>query len=245
VTARLHFCPFVRLNVSTPSVVLGNPRRFEVRARDGEILPIELKAFELGAPPLTPAFGAVMVDLRERLRVEVERDAALDHMAKLALTDELTGLPNRRAFMEALRREHASVQRYEVPTSIAVMDIDHFKQVNDTYGHDAGDEVLRQVAHVLCEELRRDDLVGRLGGEEFGAILTHDSFGDACRVGDRLCSAVRGISLEIGGSRLSNISISVGIAALDAAVPPDGALKFADRAMYQAKRLGRDRVEIH
>lgn len=226
------------------SSVLGQSRRFEIVNINGEKVPVELKAFELGSLSEPAKFGAVMLDLRDRLRLEVERDATLDRLAMLALTDELTGLPNRRAFLEALEREYAHACRYNHPTSLAYIDIDHFKRINDKFGHAAGDAVLKQAARVIADSLRETDLVGRMGGEEFGAILSYDSLSQAVIAADRIRIKMRDFVFDLGLSRQARITISIGISQLQHATSLEAVLEQADKAMYRAKMAGRDRVEV-
>lgn len=174
------------------------------------------------------AANAAMAVRNVRLMAEVER---------LANEDALTGLANRRVFGEVLAREVARSRRTHEPLSVVVFDVDYFKRVNDTYGHQAGDEVLRQVAQVLTTAARDIDLVARYGGEEFTAILPNCNLDDAVRVAERMRS---GISADV---RLPGITLSAGVAAIPVnAVDEDGLIAAADEAMYTSKRAGRDRT---
>ncbi len=174
----------------------------------------------------------------ERLRANVL------HSMELAVTDPLTGLHNRR-YMEshiATLMERA-VER-DRPLALLVVDIDHFKPVNDTYGHDAGDEVLREFARRLKTSVRGIDLACRFGGEEFVIVMPEADLGTASAVGERLRRLIAGAPFEVGGgAHALDITISVGIAVRaggdDA---PDALLRRADQALYRAKRDGRNRV---
>lgn len=163
-------------------------------------------------------------------------------LRQAALTDHLTGLPNRRAFE---RQVNSGVQHGEIAedtAALAVFDIDHFKQVNDTYGHDVGDAVLRHVAQTLTQALRKSDFVARLGGEEFVAVL-HDMNGEGFnRIADRVRKAVEENPFELNGRQI-RVTVSAGLAPLPDRHPCFTRLfAAADKALYQAKGEGRNRV---
>jgi two-component system cell cycle response regulator len=176
------------------------------------------------------------------LRAGDAEAAELAALADLALRDPLTGLPNRRAFEEALRREVARARRSGVPLAIAALDVDHFKRVNDAHGHAAGDAVLAAVAARAAAALRAGDLLARVGGEEFTALLPGAGLDDAAEVAGRVRAAIAAAPIEAAGRSLA-VTISLGCAALEPA-DQDGAalLARADDRLYQAKRAGRDRV---
>lgn len=166
---------------------------------------------------------------------------------RLATTDELTGVANRRFFASHFPREIARAARFERPVSVVMCDIDHFKRVNDQYGHSAGDAVLREFAHRLQECLRRGtDWVARLGGEEFAIVLSETSLDQALPVCRKLREVVRGEPFRHGGTRIP-VTASFGVAGVDT-VPREPAglaerlLSVADRALYRCKEAGRDRV---
>lgn len=168
--------------------------------------------------------------------------AALAALADLALRDPLTGLANRRAFEEALRREVARARRSGAPLSVAVLDVDRFKRVNDAHGHAAGDAVLAAVAARAAAALREGDLLARVGGEEFAALLPGAGPEAGAEVAERVRAAVAAAPVEAAGQRLA-VTASLGCAALS----PDDAdgaalLARADARLYDAKRSGRDRV---
>ena len=161
----------------------------------------------------------------------------LGEIERLATRDSLTGLANRRLFDESLQREAARSQRLGAPLSLLVLDVDHFKQVNDTYGHQIGDAVLREVAHTLVTNTKNFDVATRYGGDEFVVLLPGCSGDDAVGVAQR----VRGeIAREVGEAP---VTISAGIATMpDNAVDAERLMAAADAALYEAKRSGRDRV---
>lgn len=156
----------------------------------------------------------------------------------LSVTDELTGVANRRLLIERLAREVERARRSERPLSALMVDLDHFKRVNDELGHLRGDDVLRGIARVLAENVRRLDTVGRYGGEEFALLLPDSPRAQALLVAEKLRSAVTEIAP--GGVRLT---VSVGVATLpDDATTGEALIDAADRALLAAKRAGRDRV---
>jgi diguanylate cyclase (GGDEF)-like protein len=174
------------------------------------------------------AANAAMAVRNARLRAEVER---------LAKEDGLTGLANRRVFEEVLNREVARSRRTHEPLSLVIFDVDHFKRVNDTLGHQAGDDVLRQVAQELGATARDIDLVARYGGEEFTVILPNCSLDDAVRVAERMRSSLS------ENPRLTGVTVSAGVAEIPTNAPDEEALiAAADEAMYISKRSGRDRT---
>jgi diguanylate cyclase (GGDEF)-like protein len=156
---------------------------------------------------------------------------------RLATRDSLTGLANRRLFDESLQREVARAQRLSTPVSLLLLDVDHFKQVNDTYGHQTGDEVLREVADALVANTKNYDVAARYGGDEFVVLLPGCCRDDAIRVAERVRN---GIARAVGEAP---VTISAGVAAVpDNANDAERLMAAADAALYEAKRTGRDRV---
>lgn len=156
--------------------------------------------------------------------------------------DFLTDLYNRRYFMEAGKKEIERVNRYEEPLSLMMVDIDHFKKVNDTYGHIAGDSILKRLGVILKESVRDVDIVGRLGGEEFGIILPETTLNDAKQVAERVREDIDDSTFEFKQSNIS-ITVSIGIATYNKNNPNiDNMLHKADDALYEAKNRGRNCV---
>lgn len=162
----------------------------------------------------------------------------------LATTDSLTGLVNRYAFLQEAERAHSLALRSGQPLTLLMIDIDHFKQLNDRHGHAAGDRALCVFAEAAGRTLRKHDLMGRLGGEEFGVLLPGTSATDAVDAAERLRLAVAAVPVEVaqGGHFMT---VSIGLAQLLDKETVGAALVRADRALYRAKRDGRDRVEAH
>jgi diguanylate cyclase (GGDEF)-like protein len=170
------------------------------------------------------------------------RKAMEQELQRLATTDSLTGLPNRRHFMEQLEYELARIKRFGKPASLLMLDLDHFKRVNDTYGHAAGDAVLRHFAELAQTSLREIDLIGRLGGEEFGVLLPGTTQPGAIELAERLREAVAAAPVMAGEHQIP-VTVSIGIAEFDPTDPhPDDILARADVALYKAKESGRNRV---
>ncbi|HSD21342.1 MAG TPA: GGDEF domain-containing protein [Anaeromyxobacter sp.] len=166
----------------------------------------------------------------------------LEALAALARRDPLTGLANRRAFEEALAREVARAARDEAPLAVIALDVDHFKRVNDAYGHAAGDEVLAEVAARAAHALRAGDLLARVGGEEFAALLPGASLEAAAEAAERVRARIGAAPIVAGEARLA-VTVSAGLAALAPGEEGAALLARADGRLYAAKRAGRDRIE--
>jgi diguanylate cyclase (GGDEF)-like protein len=158
-------------------------------------------------------------------------------------SDGLTGLCNQRTFRDRLRTEVARARREAVPLSVAALDLDHFKSVNDTHGHPAGDRVLKTLSQLLRETLRQTDTIGRIGGEEFAVILPQASAQDAAHVIDEIRRTFQGV-MHASGFGDFRVTLSCGVATFAAGQDAETLLDLADRALYRAKQLGRNRVEV-
>jgi diguanylate cyclase (GGDEF)-like protein len=159
-----------------------------------------------------------------------------------AMTDLLTGLFNRRAFLEAADRLIVQRGRRSLPVSVLLFDLDHFKSINDRFGHAVGDEALKVFARAASENMRATDIVGRLGGEEFVAILPGNA-AEAKLVAERVRAAFQIAGMEIASHRMG-ATVSIGLASTLAPVEIDPLLARADAALYRAKNNGRNRIEI-
>jgi diguanylate cyclase (GGDEF)-like protein len=181
-------------------------------------------------------------ELVERNR---QLESMLHHVESLAITDPLTGIFNRRRFTDVLRREVAVTRRYKNALAILMLDLDHFKAVNDRFGHDAGDEVLRAIANALTSGLREVDLAARYGGEEFAVIMPQTSKINALVVANRIAAQVTAMEFNFQGE-VVKMTASMGVAEIAdlKVVDAENLVKAADLALYEAKRSGRNRTVL-
>jgi len=210
----------------------------------------KLEGFERGADDyVTKPFqiDELMARIRAGLRI-VELQKALitsnRQLEELSLTDGLTHLRNRRAFDLEISSRFEQARRYQRPLSVAVIDVDFFKTVNDQHGHDAGDEVLRGVADVLGKATRGADSVARYGGEEFAVILPETQLSDAIQFAEKIRNAIAESIIPTSES-LHAMTVSIGVASVPYSElnSPDELVRAADQALYRAKTNGRNRVE--
>jgi diguanylate cyclase (GGDEF)-like protein len=173
--------------------------------------------------------------------IAIERAQATAQLHRMATVDMLTGLPNRQHFFDLGRRELARAQRGRQPLAAFMIDIDHFKRINDQCGHAGGDEVLRVIGARFADSLRGADLVGRLGGEEFAVLLPDTELETAILVAERLRKAVAGKAIPFPGG-VCPTSVSVGVSMAAAGDDLDRLLSRADKALYAAKDGGRNQV---
>jgi diguanylate cyclase (GGDEF)-like protein len=175
----------------------------------------------------------------------VELENALDLLSTMATTDWLTELPNRRKFDETLSRMFHQSARFAEEITLVLFDIDHFKLINDSHGHGAGDEVLRNIGTLLRLHVRKSDLPARLGGDEFGIVLYHANVVQAELFVGILMDNVRAHAFDYDGFRL-NVGLSIGIAQYDVSMSTPQELYYAaDKALYQAKHGGRGRYCVY
>ncbi|MAM00238.1 MAG: hypothetical protein CL583_17500 [Alteromonadaceae bacterium] len=169
-----------------------------------------------------------------------------DEVRLLSLTDVLTGLANRRSILSYLNREQDRSVRQGVPLTVLLMDLDNFKQINDTWGHPVGDEILVKVGHVLRDAVRQNDQVGRFGGEEFLIVLPGTDVPGAMLLAERCRAAIADISVSVGGGQDLRVTGSFGLFcnASDRTLEVQDMLRFVDEALYLAKERGRNRIEI-
>jgi diguanylate cyclase (GGDEF)-like protein len=177
--------------------------------------------------------------LLARARTLLDFKNYLDSCEEAAFTDHLTGLANRRRFERQLEREVSRTRRFNRPFCLLLLDIDLFKRVNDTYGHDVGDDAIRRLGNALQAGTRGIDTAARIGGEEFGVILTETDFAHGLEVAERLRASIGEMTVPVAG----RITVSVGLAEFNADSRDARELfTAADAALYEAKRQGRDRV---
>jgi diguanylate cyclase (GGDEF)-like protein len=171
-------------------------------------------------------------------------NALFQDMYRSANLDGLTGVLNRRSFMNRLQEELAAARRHKTEYSLALLDVDHFKSVNDRYGHPAGDAVLVELARRLKEALRQEDLVGRYGGEEFVVLLRQTPFANAQATTERIRKMVEATPFTLPDGTQLPVTTSIGLSRLLCEKEMDATLESADQALYQAKRNGRNRIWV-
>lgn len=209
----------------------------------------KVKAFELGAQdyitkPIDPRelIARIKVHLKLKLIQEelIEINKTLEHLSK---SDPLTGVYNRRFIIETLEMEFERAKRYSLKFSMILMDIDNFKYVNDRYGHLVGDKTLKELARILREELRRQDVLGRYGGDEFVIVLPETESSGAMMVGERCRKAIyEGVVLNSD----YHLTVSMGISSFPnpKIITLDDMIRLADSALYEAKSRGKNRVVV-
>ncbi len=203
--------------------------------KDGSSFPVEYTSTPVRKDDEVIGSVVVFKDITERKQAEEE-------LQKLAITDPLTGLPNRRHFLQIAEKETAWSLRYKHPLSVVVMDLDHFKAVNDTHGHAKGDEVLVEIARICHNAVRGSDIFARFGGEEFAALLPMTTLSQSEALGHRLRHLVAGAAVK-SAEGMIRLTASFGVAqfiAEDESI--ERTLERADKALYEAKGAGRNRV---
>jgi diguanylate cyclase (GGDEF)-like protein len=220
---------------------------YSVRHRDGSDHILKMNVFnEFDPDGVRVALFAVAMDVTEQVHREEAlrkaREQAIEQAAeaqRLAKTDPLTGLSNRRATFAWLQSMMISSIELEEPLAVLMFDIDHFKRINDGYGHQTGDEVLGLVAEIARSEIRAEDLVGRIGGEEFVCILSGVGGREARALAERLCRAIAQGTERAGGPQAT---ISIGLALLRPGDTVETLMRRVDAALYEAKENGRNQV---
>ena len=200
-----------------------------------------IKALDMGAADLlTRPF--VTAELVARVRAALKARHSLSILERRAHTDGLTGLANRGVLEDQLLREWDSCRRRSVPLSVVMTDLDHFKAINDTYGHAAGDEILRRTAGMLTRSARSSDLIARYGGEEFIVVAPDCPVTSAVTLAKRFRASLAHRTLSVDGTEIT-VTASVGIATADwTQHSPSELMRQADESLYQAKRSGRDAI---
>jgi len=185
-----------------------------------------------------PVFAAIVRDISEKKKNE-------DELIRLASTDPLTGAFNRREFTSLAERESMRSRRYSRQLSIVMFDLDHFKDLNDTYGHAAGDKALQRFTTICCNALRNVDIFGRWGGEEFVALLPETDAESAGVISERLRKMISDTELDINGEKIK-FTVSIGVAQYrEGETMLEGPLSRADAAVYDAKKAGRNNIAIY
>lgn len=223
---------FDRFRQTGEGALIGKVSEIKALHKDGTEFPIELS---LSAVRIKDKWSAIAIarDITERKRSE-------EMLLQLAITDSLTGIFNRRHFNTSLETEIRRAQRYHTPLALILFDIDHFKRINDVFGHPAGDQVLKHLADLVRGKIREHDIFARWGGEEF-AILTPGNGVDGAR---QLAEKLRKEMEKYPFPEVGTVTSSFGVTALLADDKAEDLLKRVDEALYQAKKKGRSRVEV-
>jgi diguanylate cyclase (GGDEF)-like protein/PAS domain S-box-containing protein len=207
------------------------------RRKDGSEFVVSAAVQKLGTKG-ERYYAAVIRDISENKKTEEE-------LLRLAATDPLTGAFNRREFTALADREALRASRYHHPLSILMLDLDHFKKLNDTYGHAAGDKALQRFTTLCCNALRNVDIFGRWGGEEFVALLPETTADGAAIIAERLRKMVDDTVVNFNDHKIT-FTVSIGIAQYrDSETSVDAPLSRADMAVYDAKKAGRNRISVH
>jgi diguanylate cyclase (GGDEF)-like protein len=180
--------------------------------------------------------------MAEALGLALANQRLRDALLEKALFDPLTGLRNRHHLEDTLRTQMTQAMRNEEPLSCLMIDIDHFKSINDRFGHEAGDQVIKSVATIIQRAVHDSGLAFRYGGEEFLALLTDADEDAAHSCATQIYEGVRGLTLRYGLSEIGPVDVSIGIACYPQHAQGDNLLRAADVALYRAKELGRSRI---
>jgi diguanylate cyclase (GGDEF)-like protein len=212
---------------------------------------MKVRCLEAGASDyVTKPFADAELSARVGVHLKIkflqdELRRANEKFRDLSITDPLTGLFNRRHFIEILSREYSKAKRHDLPLTFMILDIDHFKRINDTYGHPQGDTVITELSTLLKGNVRVHDIVARYGGEEFVVLLPMTGREDGRMVAEKLRGAVRKTGFT--GMDGRPVTVSIGVCALPVACAAglEGLIAAADDSLYRAKEAGRDRVVVH
>ncbi len=229
------------------ATLLGEPQYFEQQRTkaDGSVGYVLSRYIPDSDGLGVKGFFVIASDITELKLTQLQLEKRIEDLYVMATTDALTGIDNRRNLLEKVQLEIDRALRYRLTVVFLMMDIDHFKNINDTYGHDAGDRVLQRLGALLHETMRAPDHVGRLGGEEFGVLLTNVTPQLGAEIAEQLRRKVAALVVSYGDVEIS-FTVSIGVAGLimDAENPLLDLVKRADTAMYEAKKSGRNCVRV-
>ncbi|NDY95863.1 diguanylate cyclase [Wenzhouxiangella limi] len=231
--------PFIRSLLQSDLVFEKlQQRECVIQIPDRQALSVKISAYPCAFPNDRPGCVVTLVDITPLKETESALLNANSQLSRIAMQDSLTGIANRRALQEALRAETRKADRYTSAFSLILLDLDHFKKVNDQFGHDVGDQVLKSVTETVSARIRQTDIFGRWGGEEFLILLPCTRSSDAKRIAEALRAQVQKNPVPEG----QPITASFGVAELKHGESDETLLKRADRALYAAKDSGRNRV---
>lgn len=232
-------------------VLYAVPHSIDLAGRLDDMADVSTLLFATGVLLATAIFFGIFLiyplirtQAREEFKLRAMTEtlsARSETLEQAALTDGLTGMQNRRYFDDALREYLMEFRRIEKPIGLMILDLDHFKQVNDTHGHDVGDEALRAVAGCLRDMTRYHDVVARLGGEEFAVVAPNMTEEQLFKLAERIRKTIAAQVVTAGNVRL-RVTTSIGLAVWDGKETGEDFYRRADKQLYQAKRQGRNRV---
>jgi diguanylate cyclase (GGDEF)-like protein len=230
--------------LNDPTVVLGGPALCAPLRRGSSVIGVVVVERDPRQEQFGPDDEAMLVSLAGPAGIAVDNVLLHREAQRLSITDPLTGAGNMRHMTTTLAREVERATRFARPLSLLLLDLDHFKAVNDTYGHTVGDSVLTELARRLTASVREVDVVTRYGGEEFVIITPETDLAGAQRLADRILRTVGNDVFHVGGREVP-ITVSLGIASLPLHGSASGELvRAADEALYAAKRAGRNRYRV-
>jgi diguanylate cyclase (GGDEF)-like protein/PAS domain S-box-containing protein len=210
--------------------------------KDGSVFTAEIHARMFQYQNQQARVSAIR-DISARKQAEEEKERFIAELKRLATTDDLTGIRNRKAFFQRLEEEVDRCKRYGHNLSLAMMDLDRFKAINDRYGHPAGDIVLRVFATRISANIRRNDIFGRVGGEEFAVLLPETSLQSAAAMVEKLCRMIEVSDITLPDGQRVDVTVSAGVSSSEGTdVAIDQIIKMADQRLYLAKNRGRNRV---
>lgn len=207
--------------------------------KDGHRVPVVVRTFPMSDKG--KIIGAIELFSEKKSPSELQHD--IEELKILAMTDQLTGLSNRRYTENFLSNKLVELESFQAPFAVALVDIDYFKAVNDTYGHGVGDQIIQMTTKSMVNAVRADDLVSRWGGEEFLVVFSSLGSKNLEQVSDRIRMLVESSSLQVDGKTVQ-VTVSIGSVIVDKPVPKETIIHMADQLMYQSKQKGRNCISL-
>ncbi len=220
--------------------------QFKLKRKDGEYVYVETKASAIYRKEKPRYILGIARDITKRIQMEEQLKQTAQKLKKQALTDDLTGLLNHGAVLNRFKEEVERAERQKEPVSVLLADLDHFKNINDQYGHQVGDSVLKHASQCIYKSFRGYDIKGRYGGEEFLIVMPKTKLKNAQKAAERLRKMFKGSPLQTKGGKIT-ATLSIGLVSSyphKDHVKSETLLKLSDNALYKAKEKGRDRVEV-